>query len=200
MIVFQCSKHLKQLSIWRLNLLLLNLFQSDINPTKPDHCHQKPVQDYLSYTSISYLRVSDVSTSAFKQVNILLFVEIDRFRRSYCCRLSFTFSSSESLLNYSDVRAPPVFVCWFMCLFVLRLMFLSASDKEISADLQKLDSLSTFVKSIQVKFWLIHRCLQILFSILLTLVVFRNTFLFLKLWIWTGYKFRNSQSFALLIF
>ncbi len=93
-----------------------------------------------------------MSTRAFKQINILLFVETDGFRRSYCCRLSFTFSSSESLLNYSDVRAPPVFVCWFMCLFVLRLMFLSASDKEISADLQKLDSLSTFVKSIQVKF------------------------------------------------
>ncbi len=85
-------------------------------------------------------------TSAFKQINILLFVEIDHFRRSYCCRLSFTFSSSESLLNYSDVRAPPVFVCWFMCLFVLRLMFLSASDKEISADLQSCSPLLTPMK------------------------------------------------------
>ncbi len=28
----------------------------------------------------------------FKQLNILLFIEIDRFRRPYCCRLSFTFS------------------------------------------------------------------------------------------------------------
>ncbi len=148
MIAFQCSKHLKQLSILRLNLLLFNLFQSDINPTKPDHCHQNPVQDNLSYISISYLWVSDVSTSAFKQINILLFVEIDRFRRSYCCRLSFTFTSSESLLNYSDVRAPPVFVCLFMCLFVLRLMFLSASDKEISADLQSCSPLLTPMKFI----------------------------------------------------
>ncbi len=87
----------------------------------------------------------------FKQLNILLFVEIDRFRRSYCCRLSFTFSSSESLLNYSDVRAPPVFVCWFMCLFVLRLMFLSAHEEEISAELQYLKYLATSVESFQVK-------------------------------------------------
>ncbi len=100
---FQSSKHLKQPSIRHAN----------INLTKPDHCHQKHVQDNLSYISISYLWVSDVSTSAFKQLNILLFVEIDRFRCSYCCRLSF--SSSESLLNYSDVRAPPVFMCWFRC-------------------------------------------------------------------------------------
>ncbi len=90
-----------------------------------------------------------MSTSAFKQLNILLFVEIDRFRRSYCCRLSF--SSSESLLNYSDVRAPPVFVCWFLCLFVLRLMFLSAHEQEISAVLQNTKYLATSVESFQVK-------------------------------------------------
>ncbi len=28
----------------------------------------------------------------FKQLNRLLFIEFDRFRRPYCCRLSFTFS------------------------------------------------------------------------------------------------------------
>ncbi len=85
------------------------------------------------------------SQRAFKQLNILLFVEIDSFRRSYCCRLSFLLPLNLSL-NYSDVRAPPVFVCWFMCLFVLRLMFLSASDKEISADLQSCSPLLTPMK------------------------------------------------------
>ncbi len=97
-----------------------------------------------------------MSTSAFKQQNILLFIEIDRFRRSYCCRLSFTFSSYESLLNYSDVRAPPVFMCWFMCLFVLRLMFLSAHEQEIKAVLQKLGAFWRNMAAVTSSRWILH--------------------------------------------
>ncbi len=50
-------------------------------------------------------------------------------------------------------------------------IFMSAHEEEISAELQYLDCLTTFVKSFQLKCCSTYRCLKTLFSILMAMLI-----------------------------